>query len=50
MKVTLGDKNTVERVVQKWLVFFEKNLNRIVNLDQKNCKKKTMNGKLRKRA
>ena len=41
-----GDKNIVERVVQKWLVFFEKNLNRIANLDQKTCKKKAMNGKL----
>ena len=37
-----GNKNIVERVVQKWLVFFEKNLKRIANLDQKTCKKKTM--------
>ena len=40
-----GDKNKVEGVVQKWLVFFEKNLSKIVkNLDQKTCKKKTMKG------
>ena len=37
-----GDKNIVEGVFQKWLVFFEKNLNRIANLDHKTCKKKTM--------
>ena len=43
-----GDKNIVEGVVQKWLVFFEKNLSKIANLDQKTCKKKTMKGKLRK--
>ena len=43
-----GNKNIVEGVVQKWLVFFEKNLNRIANLDQKTCKKKTMKGKLGK--
>ena len=43
-----GDKNIVEGVVQKWLVFFEENLNRIANLDQKACKKKTMKGKLGK--
>ena len=43
-----GDKNIVEGVVQKWLLFFEKNLNRIANLDQKTCKKKTMKGKLGK--
>ena len=41
-----GHKNIVEGVVQKWLVFFEENLNRIVNLDQKVCKKKIMKGKL----
>ena len=29
------DKNVIEGVVQRWLVFFEKNLNRIANLDQK---------------
>ena len=43
-----GDKNIAEGVVQKWLVFFEKNLNRITNLDQKTCKKKTMKGNLEK--
>ena len=40
-----GDKNKVEGLVKKWLVFFEKNLNKIVNLDQKTCKSKTMEGK-----
>ena len=40
-----GVKN---KVVQKWLVFFEKNVNKMVNLDQKTCKKKTMKGKLGK--
>ena len=43
-----GDKNKVEGVVQKLLVFFEKNLNKIANLDQKSCKKKTMKRKLGK--
>ena len=42
------DKNKVEGVAHKWLVFFEKNLNKIANLDQKTCKKKTMKGKLEK--
>ena len=42
-----GDKNKVG-VVQKWLVFFEKNSNKIANLDQNTCKKKTMKGKLGK--
>ena len=32
-----GDKNKVEFLVEKWLVFFEKNLNKIENLDQKIC-------------
>ena len=41
-----GDENIVEGVVQEWLVFFEKSLNRIANLDQKTCKKKTMKRKL----
>ena len=50
MKVTLGIKTKYCSwgVVQKWLVFFEKNLNKIANLDQKTCKKKTMKGKLEK--
>ena len=43
-----GDKNKAEGVVQKWLVFFEKDLNKIANLDQKTCKKKTMKGTLGK--
>ena len=50
-KVTLGIKNIVEGAVQKWLVFirfFEKNLSKVANLDQKTCKKKTMKGKLGK--
>ena len=33
-----GDK--VEGLVKKWLVFFEKNLNKLANLDQKTCKYK----------
>ena len=41
-----GDKNKVEGLVKKWLVFFEKNLNKTANLDQKTCKNKTMKGKL----
>ena len=43
-----GDKNIAKGVVQKWLVFFEKNFNRIANLDQKTCKKEAMKGKLGK--
>ena len=43
-----GDKNIVEGVVQKLLVFFDKNLNKIANLDQKTWKKKTIKGKLGK--
>ena len=39
-----GDKNKVEGLVKKWLVFFEKNLNKMANLDQKTCKNKTMKG------
>ena len=42
------DKNIVEGVVQKCLVFFEKHLNRFANLDQKTCKKKTLKEKLGK--
>ena len=41
-------KNKVEGVVQKMLVFFKKNLNKIANLDQKTCQKKTMIGELGK--
>ena len=41
-----GDKIKVEGLVKKWLVFFEKNLNKTANLDQKTCKNKTMKGKL----
>ena len=41
-----GDKNNVEGLVEKWLVFFKKNLNKITNLDQKTCKNKTLKGKL----
>ena len=33
------DKNKVGGVVQKWLGYFERNLNKIANLDQKTCKK-----------
>ena len=35
MKVTLVIKNKGEGVVQKWLVFFDKNLSKIANLDRK---------------
>ena len=35
-------------VVQKKLVLFEKNLSKILNLDQKACKKKKMKGTLKK--
>ena len=31
------DENKVEGLVKIWLVFFEKNLNKIANLDQKTC-------------
>ena len=41
-----GDKNKVEILVKKWLIFFKENLNKIANLDQKNCKNKTMKEKL----
>ena len=43
-----GDENKVEGVVQKLLVFFKKNLDKIANLDQKTCQKKAMIRKLRK--
>ena len=42
------DKNKLEGLVEKWLVFFEKNLNKIANLEQKTCKNKAMKGKLGK--
>ena len=45
-KSVTGDKNKVEGVFQKWLVFFVKNLNKIPNSDQKTCKKKIMRGQL----
>ena len=32
-KSDTGDKNKAEGLVKKWLVFFEKNLNKIGNLD-----------------
>ena len=38
-------KIKVEGVVQKWLVFFEKNLNKMANLDQKTCNKKNIKRK-----
>ena len=41
-----GDKNKVEGLVKKWLVFFEKNLNKVANLDQKTSKNNTRKGKL----
>ena len=40
----------VEDAVQKWLVFFEKNLNKIENLNHRTCKEKTMKGSSRKTA
>ena len=33
MKVTSVIKNKIEGVVQKWLIFFEKNLSKIANLN-----------------
>ena len=51
MKVTLMiKKNNVESVVHKWLVFFEKNLNKIVILDQKTSENKIMKGRSEKTA
>ena len=51
MKETLMiKKNNVESVVHKWLFFFEKNLNKIVILDQKTSKKKIMKGRSEKTA
>ena len=43
-----GNKCNVEGVVQKLLVFVQKNLNKIANLDQKTCKKKTTKEKIGK--
>ena len=43
-----GDKNKIESLVKEKLVFFEKNLNKIANIDQKTCIKKTMKVKLGK--
>ena len=46
-----ADKNIVEGVIQKWLVFIgfiRENLSKVANLDQKTCKKKTIKGKLGK--
>ena len=42
------DENKVEGLVKIWLVFFEKNLNKIANLDQKTYKNRTVKGKLGK--
>ena len=42
----IGDKNKVEGLVKKWLVFSEKNLNKNANLHQKTCKNKKMKGTL----
>ena len=43
-----GNKCIVEGVVQKLLVFIQKNLNKIANLDQMTCKKKTTKEKIGK--
>ena len=40
-----GDKKTT---TQNWLAFFEKDLNKIANLDQKTCKEKILKGKFGK--
>ena len=40
------DENKVEGLDKKRLVFIEKNLYKIANLDSKTCKNKTMKGKL----
>ena len=51
MKETLMiKKNNVESVAHKWLFFFEKNLNKIVILDQKTSKKKIMKRRSEKTA
>ena len=44
-----GNKCKVKRIVQKLLVFFEKNLNKIANLYQKICKKKINEREARER-
>ena len=44
MKVALVIKNKVEDVDQNRLVFFEKNLNKVVNLGQKTFKEKKWKG------
>ena len=41
-----GNKSKVKGIVRKLLVFFKKNLNKITNLYQKICNKKTMKEKL----
>ena len=43
----MGDQK-VEVVVQKWSDFFQKNLSKIANLDQKTSKKKKMKRNLGK--
>ena len=47
-EIDTWDKNKLEVVVQNSLVFFEKNLIKMANLDQSTCKKKAMKGKLGK--
>ena len=41
-----GDKSKIEDLVEKWLIFFDKSLSNIANLDQKTCRNKTMKEKL----
>ena len=47
INVTLAIKNKAEGIVQKWLGFFKRNLNKIVNLNQKTCKETKMKVKLK---
>ena len=47
INVTLVMKNKAEGIVQKWLGFFKRNLNKIANLNQKTCKETKMKVKLK---
>ena len=47
INVTLVIKNKAEGIVQKWLGFFKRNLNKIANLNQKTCKETKMKVKLK---
>ena len=47
INVTLVIKNKAEGIVQKWLGFFKRNLNKIANLNQKTYKETKMKVKLK---